>query len=72
MNSGADAMPYDGLPMILREDKARVLGIKARESTPGEDEVPLPPKKMFDTDRGLPLYWAERKPVLFWEDILCV
>jgi hypothetical protein len=23
-----------------------------------------------DTDRGLPLYWAERKPVDFWEDNL--
>ena len=27
-------------------------------------------RKGFDCDRGLPLYWAERKPVAFWEDIL--
>ena len=47
-----------------------MMGIKTRDSTPGEDEVPLPPVKIFDTDRGVPLYWAERKPVEFWEDIL--
>ena len=47
--------------MISREDKAPVLGIKIRDSTPGGDEVPLPPVKNVDTDRGLPLYSAERK-----------
>jgi len=33
-------------------------------------EVPIPSRKIFDADPGLPLYWAERKPVELWEDIL--
>ena len=68
--SGVDAVPWDGLPMISAEDKVRVMGIKTSASTPGQDEVPLPDSKIFDADRGMPLYWAERKPVAFWEDIL--
>ena len=56
--------------MISAEDKARVMGSRVSASTPGETEVPVPDPKIFDTERGLPLYWAERKPVAFWEDIL--
>ena len=33
-------------------------------------EVPIPSRKIFDADQGLPLYWAECKPVEFWEDSL--
>ena len=56
--------------MISVEDKARLLSIKTRASTPRQDEVPFPDSRVFDTDRGSPLHWAERKPVAFWEDIL--
>ena len=62
--SGVDAVPWDGLPM------ARVMGPRVSASTSDEGEVPVPDPKIFDTERGLPLYWAERKPVAFWEDIL--
>ena len=68
--SGVDVVPWDGLPMISAEDKARVMGSRLGDSTPAQDEVPVPDPKIFDTERGLPLYWAERKPVAFWEDIL--
>ena len=68
--SGVAPVPWDGLPMISAADKARVLGVRVSGSTPGQSEVPVPPSKIFDTDRGMPLYWAERKPVTFWEDIL--
>ena len=56
--------------MISAADKARVLGVRVSALTPDQNEVPVPPAKVFDVDRGMPLYWAERKPVEFWEDIL--
>ena len=55
--------------MITPQDKARALGGATSASTPGQ-EVPLAQSKIFDCVGGLPLYWAERKPVEFWEDIL--
>ena len=68
--SGVLPVPWDGLPMISAADKARVLGVRVKGSTPDQSEVPVPPPRIFDADRGMPLYWAERKPVQFWEDIL--
>jgi len=68
--SGVAPVPWDGLPMISAADKARVLAVRLSASTPDQSEVPSPPTKIFDADRGMPLYWAERKPVEFWEDIL--
>ena len=68
--SGVSPVPWDGLPLISAVDKARVLGVRLSASTPDASEVPTPPVKIFDTDRGMPLYWGERKPVEFWEDIL--
>jgi len=68
--SGVAPVPWDGLPLISAADKARVLGVRVSASTPDQSEVPSPPTKIFDTDRGMPLYWAERKPVEFWQDIL--
>ena len=43
-----------------KADKQRVMG----------EEPEQPPLKIFDGDRGMPLYWQERKPVEFWKDIL--
>ena len=68
--SGVAPVPWDGLPMISAADKARVMGVRISASTPDQSEVPVPPSKIFDTDRGMPLYWAERKSVMFWQDIL--
>ena len=39
MHSGVEAAPSGGVPMISREDTARVLGIKTRNSMPGADEA---------------------------------
>ena len=68
--SGVVPVPWDGLPMMSREDKARVMNKRVVGASTPDDEVPIPSRKVFDTDRGLPLYWAERKPVEFWEYIL--
>ena len=68
--SGVAPVPWDGLPMISAADKARVLGVRVSGSTPDQSEVPTPAPKIFDTDRGMPLYWAERKSVAFWQDVL--
>ena len=48
------------MPLISKADKERVMG----------EEPEQPPLKVFDGDRGMPLYWQERKPVEFWKDIL--
>ncbi len=58
--SGVPQAPWESLPLISEADKEKVLG----------DAPAKPTAKIFDTERGMPLYWAERKPVLFWEDIL--
>ena len=47
-----------------------MMGIKNSASTPGQVEVPVPDREIFDADAGMPLYWAERKPVAFWKHIL--
>ena len=52
--------PWESLPLISKADKQRVMG----------DEPEQPPLKIFDGDRGMPLYWQEWKPVEFWKDIL--
>ena len=58
--AGVPQVPWDGLPQITRADKERVLGMQPE----------APPEKVCNTECGMPLYWQERKPVLFWEDIL--
>ena len=68
--SGVPPTPWDGLPMLSVKDKARAMDIKVTDEGDLVKAVPRPPAKLFDTDRGLPLYWNERKPVEFWEDIL--
>ena len=67
---GIESVPWDGLPMISRADKAKVLTNRGDSASTPDEAVPVPNHKIFDADRGLPLYWAERKPVEFWEDIL--
>ena len=58
--TGVPQAPWASLPLISKADKERVMG-----------EAPeQPPLKVFDGDRGMPLYWQERKPVEFWKDIL--
>lgn len=59
-------VPWDGLPQITLADKMKVLAPCLNAG----DELPKPPRRIFDCDRGMPLYWQELKPVSFWEDIL--
>ena len=56
--------------MISRAAKARVLNKSLGEASMLDTEVPIPSRKIFDADQGLPLYWAECKPVELWEDVL--
>lgn len=58
--AGVPPAPWQSLPLISAADKQIVMG-----------KVPaVPPTKVFDADRGMPLYWQERKPVELWEDLL--
>ena len=50
------------LPLLRLEDKARVFG---GVSTPIAQLTPP-----GGAERGVPLYWQEKKPVDWWEDLL--
>ena len=54
--SGVLPVPWDGLPMISRTDKARVMNKRSVDPSTLDTDVPIPARKVFDTDRGLPLY----------------
>ena len=56
--------------MISRTDKAHVMNTGSVDASTLDAVVPVPARGVFDPERGLPLYWAERKPVELWEDIL--
>ena len=58
--AGVPPAPWQSLPLISAADKASVLGKPPTE----------PATKIFDADRGMPLYWQERKPVDLWADLL--
>ncbi len=58
--SGVPQAPWNSFPLLREADKERIMGTKPQ----------VPPAKIFDVDRGMPLYWAERKPVAFWVDLL--
>ena len=55
--------PWDSLPLISYEEKKSMLGRDPARTKPN----------IFECDRGLPLYWGERKPVELWSDLFfCV
>jgi len=55
--------PWDSLPLMSYDDKKTMLGHAPAQTKPN----------IFDCDRGLPLYWGERKPVPLWVDLFfCV
>ena len=58
--AGVPPIPWQALPLISASDKEKVLGKPSAAR----------PTKIFDADRGMPLYWQERKPVELWEDPL--
>ena len=58
---GVPQVAWGSLPQVKAEDKKLILGV---------EEVAEPPAKLWDSEGGFPLYWSERKPVEFWEDIL--
>ena len=61
-------VPWDGLPQIAVADKLRVLAPCLNAGA--DQDLPKPPVRIFDCDSGMPLYWQELKPVVWWEDIL--
>jgi len=48
---------------LNKKDKSQVLGADP-------ESITEPPAKRWDSSRGTPLYWSERKPVALWEDLL--
>ena len=59
-------VPWDGLPQISATDKAKVMAPCLNAGA----ELPRAPDRIFNSDRGTPLYWQEVKPVALWEDLL--
>ena len=54
--------PWQSLPLMTVDDKANLTG--------KDQSVLLPPPKIFEGDRGVPLYWQERRTVEFWQTLL--
>jgi hypothetical protein len=54
--------PWQSLPLMTADDKANLTG--------KDQSVLLPPPKIFEWDRGVPVYWQERKTVEFWQTVL--
>ena len=52
--------PWDSLARIIKVDREEIIGV--------EPSQPL--TKLYDSDGGVPLFWTERTPVSFWNDIL--
>ena len=46
------------------------IDLRRRQRNSARQAARGPPTKIFDADRGMPLYWQERKPVDLWEDLL--
>jgi hypothetical protein len=58
---GVPQVPWKALPLLTPKDKREVLGVET---------VAMPPQKVWSSVAGHPLYWAERKSVAFWQDLL--
>ena len=59
---GVPPARWDTLPTITIKDKQKVF--------PNNGSASTPPQKVFRADHGVPVYWQEKKPPGFWEDIL--
>ena len=58
--SGVAPMPWTSMALLSAENKGKILGV-----SPAKPRVQL-----FDTAFGQPLFWAERKNVGYWKDLL--
>ena len=59
---GVPPARWDTLPTITVQDKQKVF--------PNNGSASTPPQRVFRADHGVPVYWQEKKPLGFWEDIL--
>ena len=59
--SGVAPMSWAKMTLCSDEDKEGILGPSAGKSKPR--------KAVFDTSSGQPLFWAERKPIEFWQSL---
>ena len=57
--SGVTPMPWTSMPLLSAENKGKILGV----------EPAKPRVQLFDTAFGQPLFWAERKPVGYWQHL---
>jgi hypothetical protein len=55
-----DPAPWASLPQIKAEDKTKIVGCA----------LAVPQGNVYDCSCGMPLFWAERKPVAFWSQLL--
>lgn len=57
-------VPWGALPQIKLEDKMRIVGgpVDALAAPQG--------RNLYDSSRGVPLFWSERKPVAFWSQLI--
>lgn len=58
--TNVDPVPWAALPQIKAEDKAKIVG----------SALATPQGNIYDSTCGMPLFWAERKPVAFWGQLL--
>jgi hypothetical protein len=54
------AVPWRALPQIATKDKCKIVAGTAA----------TPKSETFDPSLGVPLYWAERKPLAFWQQLI--
>ena len=59
---GVPPSRWNNLPSITVEDKKKVFPQNGSASTP--------PARVFRADHGVPVFWQEKKPAEFWEDIV--
>ena len=62
--SGVNGLNLRHMPKVSAQDKASILGV-------AEDSLAIPPQHMSDGLSGVyPLFWQERKPHMFWRQLL--
>ena len=62
--SGVTPMSWAGMTLVTDGDKQKILGATAGK------ETSKPRTRVFDTAFGQPLFWAERKTITCWENLL--
>ena len=58
--AGVAPIQWSSLPFVSLEDKASIM----------KQSADAPDRRQFDSSNGVPLYWHERKPKSFWENVV--